>query len=677
MADDDPSDSPLSRQFLILYATETGNALDAAERIAREALRRHIRTSIHSVDSYTPQSLIDEPIVVFVLSTTGSGEEPRSMKTLWRSHLLRSDLPADLFDEMMFTVFGLGDSAYERFCWASKKLVRRLKGLGAHEFCESAHADEQERFGYETVLMPWMDTLFAALQTVLPPMPDGLDIIPSSTLMPPRARVSFLKDTGVPTTPLIPTELATTYYDAVLTQNRRITATGWTQDVRDIVLEFDERVQWSPGDIAVLHPHTHPDDVKTLLDRFGWTEIADTPLTCTPTETLLTSEPSSNSAEDHSTPSLLPSHITPSTVTTLRELFTTTLDISCVPRKSFFEWLIHFTSDPLEKEKFEEFTSLSEEGQDDLYQYTHRVRRTILEVLCDFRYVSIPLDYIFDVFPPIRARQFSIASSSRVAQDRGRGALDGSPNADAGASATRMELCVAIVQYRTKLKAPRRGLCTTWLSALKPTPRRAQTKGVNGGDDIEKDRGVEEGVTTQIRVGIRKGALRLPPSPPLPTSTTTTDAGEQRDETPVICVGPGTGIAPMRAIIQERVACGQHQNTLYFGCRSSMQDYYYATEWESLAQKGQLVFSVAFSRDQENKVYVQDLISGHSTRIWDLVDKHRAWVYISGSSNKMPAAVKAAIQAAAVSVGGLSEPDAEKYITRMEWEGRLYEECWS
>lgn len=108
-----------------------------------------------------------------------------------------------------------------------------------------------------------------------------------------------------------------------------------------------------------------------------------------------------------------------------------------------------------------------------------------------------------------------------------------------------------------------------------------------------------------------------------------------------------------------------------------MQDYYYATEWESLAQKGQLVFSVAFSRDQENKVYVQDLISGHSTRIWDLVDKHRAWVYISGSSNKMPAAVKAAIQAAAVSVGGLSEPDAEKYITRMEWEGRLYEECWS
>ena len=93
-------------------------------------------------------------------------------------------------------------------------------------------------------------------------------------------------------------------------------------------------------------------------------------------------------------------------------------------------------------------------------------------------------------------------------------------------------------------------------------------------------------------------------------------------------------------------------------------------------------------------MYVQDLIARDSVRIWNLVEKQKAWVYISGyvfpsfkrptlptptsrSSNKMPAAVKAAIQAAAVSEGRLSEPDAEKYITRMEWEGRLYEECWS
>jgi sulfite reductase alpha subunit-like flavoprotein len=92
-------------------------------------------------------------------------------------------------------------------------------------------------------------------------------------------------------------------------------------------------------------------------------------------------------------------------------------------------------------------------------------------------------------------------------------------------------------------------------------------------------------------------------------------------------------------------------------------------------------------------VYVQDLVEQDSFRVWDLVEKQKAWVYISGlvvttlcflcahflsrSSNKMPAAVKAAIKKAAVSEGSLSDEEATKYLSVMEWEGRLYEECWS
>lgn len=215
------------------------------------------------------------------------------------------------------------------------------------------------------------------------------------------------------------------------------------------------------------------------------------------------------------------------------------LDISCVPRKSFFEFLVHFTADEQEREKFEEFVSLSAEGasdsfylpvtllqqtyagQDELYEYTNRVRRTILEVLLDFRHVSIPLDYIFDLFPLIRPRQFSIASSSRF------GIGERSSIAEASSSVptqrgTSMDLCVAIVQYKTRLKAPRRGLCTTWLAGLQPS----------------------EDSPCRIRVGLRKGALKLPPS-------------KEGSDAPVICIGPGTGVAPMRAIIQERISRGQ------------------------------------------------------------------------------------------------------------------------
>lgn len=106
------------------------------------------------------------------------------------------------------------------------------------------------------------------------------------------------------------------------------------------------------------------------------------------------------------------------------------LDINSVPRRSFFALLRHFTSDELEREKLDEF--LSPEGavsflresdkllavlilaQDDLYDYCQSVRRTIREVFEEFRSAKVPKEYLFDLFPPLRPREFSIASSALV-----------------------------------------------------------------------------------------------------------------------------------------------------------------------------------------------------------------------------------------------------------------------
>lgn len=69
------------------------------------------------------------------------------MTPLWNL-LLRSDLPQDLFEDLSFAVFGLGDSAYEKFCWPAKLLSRRLVGLGATEICVRGEGDDQHHFGY-------------------------------------------------------------------------------------------------------------------------------------------------------------------------------------------------------------------------------------------------------------------------------------------------------------------------------------------------------------------------------------------------------------------------------------------------------------------------------------------------------------------------------------------------
>ena len=89
---------------------------------------------------------INEHPVVFVVATTWSGREPRARTPLWQM-LLRADLPEDLLEELHFAFFGLGDTAYEKFCWPAKLLSRRLQALGALELCVRGEGDEQHHLG--------------------------------------------------------------------------------------------------------------------------------------------------------------------------------------------------------------------------------------------------------------------------------------------------------------------------------------------------------------------------------------------------------------------------------------------------------------------------------------------------------------------------------------------------
>ena len=113
-------------------------------------------------------------------------------------------------------------------------------------------------------------------------------------------------------------------------------------------------------------------------------------------------------------------------------------------------------------------------------------------------------------------------------------------------------------------------------------------------------------------------------------------------DVPVILVGPGTGVAPMRAFLEERVRQGAASRAypattllliigtiLYFGCRSSSSDLYYKAEWDDYRARGVKV-EVAASRDQQDKVYVQHLIKRDELLIRDWVVGQNGHVYISG-----------------------------------------------
>ena len=157
--------------LLVLYGSETGNARDVAERIAREAARGGDDAGpVHclSMDRFEVTQLPTAPLVVCVCSTTGQGDPPANMRDFWR-FLLRKSLPADSLNAVRFAVFGLGDLHYQKYNVAAKRLHRRLLALGARELLDLGLGDDQHPTGYEATLDPWLERLWRALGRTVGP----------------------------------------------------------------------------------------------------------------------------------------------------------------------------------------------------------------------------------------------------------------------------------------------------------------------------------------------------------------------------------------------------------------------------------------------------------------------------------------------------------------------------
>jgi sulfite reductase alpha subunit-like flavoprotein len=201
-------------------------------------------------------------------------------------------------------------------------------------------------------------------------------------------------------------------------------------------------------------------------------------------------------------------------------------------------------------------------------------------------------------------------------------------------------------------------VCTKWISQLQE------------GDTIPS-------------VHITSGTMQLPKDP----------------NVPLIMIGPGTGIAPMRSFLEDRIyhnstgKCRKFlplfplrifltygeclENTLFVGCRYQHKDYYYKEQWEGYVNKHQLELHTAFSRDQNSKIYVQDLIRQQAHALWRLIDEKKSKVLLSGSSNKMPEQVAFAFKELFMEQGGLDAEQAELYFSRMEKSGQFQQECWA
>ena len=139
----------------------------------------------------------------------------------------------------------------------------------------------------------------------------------------------------------------------------------------------------------------------------------------------------------------------------------------------------------------------------------------------------------------------------------------------------------------------------------------------------------------------------------------------------VIMVGPGTGIAPFRAFLQERAAAGAAgRNWLFFGNQRRELDFLYRAELEDFAQKRLLTrMDLAFSREQTSKVYVQHKMLEAAQELWRWL-ANGAYLYVCGDAKRMAGDVDLALRQIAVTQGGLDSPAAKRYLEDLARAGR-------
>ena len=146
---------------------------------------------------------------------------------------------------------------------------------------------------------------------------------------------------------------------------------------------------------------------------------------------------------------------------------------------------------------------------------------------------------------------------------------------------------------------------------------------------------------------------------------------------PIIMVGPGTGIAPFRAFIEERKATGATgKNWLFFGDRSQKTDYLYGNEWESYHKDGLLNrLDLAWSRDQDKKVYVQHKMLEKGAELWNWLN-NGALFYVCGDASRMAKDVDQTLRAIAQEQGSMSEENSAIWVKSLQKEKRYLKDVY-
>ena len=588
------------RSILILYGSQSGNSEELAEQAGKACSAQGLNPSVKAMDEIQITDLSSQKRVLVCCSTWGDGEQPDNAEDLWEA--ANSGAISSL-KGLNFSVLALGDTSYDLFCESGKEWDAWFEKMGANRVHQRVDCDvdfEGPAAGMDRAVIP--------LMVAIEDDPDAMDEDSSST----SATEVTATSSEIPTKTEKSQWNAKNPYSTKITQNYVLNGEGSGKETRHIVFELgDSGLNYKAGDALGVVPRCPPEVVAEILSMTALTgeEIVETYAgEYTLKEALM------DKYEVHRVSKKWIESLGPRLVSS-----SSSIEIKIVSRKRtssrdgtlLVEWKGSGEGDDL-PDRYVEIGMPSNPSEalwneltsDSKAMEDYMWSRDYVDALSDFGHIGFSAQQLIEGMDRLKPRLYSIASS---------------PDHEPGT----VHLTVGIVRYNHHDR-DKTGLCTGFLAD------RCQVE--------ETDIGVFMSPTR---------SFVLP-------SDGSVDA---------IMVGPGTGIAPFRAFLQQRDINGDTgRNWLFFGDWTEEGEYYYRDEMESWKERGVLdKHDLAWSRQGSEKVYVQHLMKKNGEEIWKWIDGG-GYFYVCGDKNYMAKDVHTTLIEICSEFGSMTPDEAKDFV---------------
>ena len=523
----------------VLYGTESGNSEVLADRAVKAAKKRGFQAVMKNMSEISLAELAKSTKLLVIVSTWGDGEPPETAVSFYKE-FMNSDLS---LSDLRFSVCGLGDTAYEKFCQIGKDVDARLERLGATRVFARQDCDVD----YEDAYASWLESALSVLAPASAVAAHVADVPAFASSVEYGKKNPFPAET-----------------------TDKVVLNGEGSSKETLHFEFSlatSGLSYEPGDALAVIPVNAPEMVRDIIQAAKLTGNEEVEVKNVGRKLLADA---------------------------LREDY----DITALSRAVLTKLAEASKSAALRE-------LLAEDAKERLKEFS--TGREIIDAIVAFAPNGLSADVLTGIFRKLPPRLYSIASSPLAHADE-------------------VHLTVSAVRYESHGRK-RNGVCSTYLADL-----------VKTSDPV------------QVFVQPNKH-FRLPAD----------------GSTPIIMVGPGTGIAPFRAFVEHRAALGSPgKNWLFFGDQHYTYDFLYQLEWQEHLKEGALTrLDLAFSRDQPEKVYVQHRMLQQAKDLYQWLEEG-AHFYVCGDATRMAHDVHETLISIVESQAGISREAAEAYVENLK-----------